>query len=85
MLCVKLALDRFKVLLCPGSEGFLLLILLPVEKHLLHCALLLVCITRVLQPREKASTQIHHFHTAHVVSHDLLRQVFRLGDDGNAT
>ena len=85
MLCVKLALDRFKVLLCPGSEGFLLLILLPVEKHLLHCALLLVSITRVLQPREKASAQIHHFHTAHVVSHDLLRQVFRLGDDGNAT
>ena len=85
MLGVKLALDRLKVLLCPGTEGFLLLILLPVEKHLLHCAFLLVCITRVLQPREKASAKIHHFHTAHVVSHDLLRQVFGLGDDGNAS
>ena len=85
MLSVKLTLNRFKVLTCPGAEGFLKLILLPVEKHLFHCAFLLVCITRVLEPREKASAKIHLRHTAHVVCHDFLRKVFRLGDNGDAS
>ena len=82
MLCVKLTLDRFIVLACPGAEGPQKLILLPVEKHLLHRAFLLVCITSVLQPGEKASTKLHLRHTAHIIRHNLLRQIFRLGNDG---
>ena len=83
--CIQLALNRIVMLLGPGTERFLQPVLLPVDEHLLHRALLLVRLPRVLQPGVEAASDLHLCHSAHVVSHDFLRQILRFGNDGQAT
>lgn len=83
--CIKFALNRIVMLLGPGTECFLQPVLLPVDEHLLHRALLLVRLPCVLQPGVEAASDLHLCHSAHVVRHDFLRQILGLGDDGQAT
>jgi len=71
-LCVHLALNGRVVLICPGSEGALKLVLGPVGGHFAKCALLLTRLARVLQPRKEAAAHLHLCHSHHVVSHHLL-------------
>ena len=78
-LSIKLTLDALEVLGCPSSESFLQPVLHPVNDDLSDGPLLLVAISRVFKPCVESSTHLALNQSAHVVCHDLLRQVLGLG------
>lgn len=73
------------MLVGPGAEGSLQLVLHPVDHCFLQGALLLVLLAGVLQPSEEASTELHLTHADHIVGHDLFGQVFALGHNSNSS